>query len=339
LSGLRIVDMVRESLTLSDILTREAFENAINVNAAIGGSTNFVIHLLAIAGRIGIDLNLEDFDNTVRKIPLLANIQPSGKYFMEDLYYAGGLPAVMKQMESVLHRNAITVNGKTVGENLAGVQAYGPDVISEWEKPFNAHAGIAVLKGNLCEEGAVIKPSAASENLMVHRGKAVVFDNIEDYKQRIDDPNLDVDENSVLVLKNVGPRGYPGMPEVGNMALPKKILEKGVHDMVRISDGRMSGTGFGTVVLHASPEATQGGNFALVQSGDFISLDVSKRTLQLEVSDSVLEKRRKNWKPFEAPVKRGYVQLYISHVEQSHLGADFDFLKGGSGSEVTRDSH
>jgi len=339
LSGTRIVEMVKENLTLSKVLSRKAFENAIDVNAAIGGSTNFVIHLLAIAGRIGVELNLEDFDNTVRKIPLLANIQPSGKYFMEDMYYAGGLPAVMKQMEKVLHLDAITVNGKTVGENIANAKSYGEDVIGTWEKPFNPHAGIAVLKGNLCEQGAVIKPSAASEPLMNHRGKAVVFDHIEDYKERIDDPALDVDENSVLILKNVGPRGYPGMPEVGNMALPKKILEKGFHDMVRISDGRMSGTGFGTVVLHASPEATEGGNFALVQTGDWISLDVFNRTLKIEIDDAELERRKKTWKKFQAPVNRGYVHLYTMHVEQSHLGADFDFLKGGSGSQVTRDSH
>ncbi|HTQ66784.1 MAG TPA: IlvD/Edd family dehydratase [Puia sp.] len=339
LSGLRIVEMVKENLRLSDILTRKAFENSIMVNAAIGGSTNFVIHLLAIAGRIGVPLALEDFDRLSASIPLIANIQPSGKYFMEDMYYAGGLPAVMKELDARLHRDCITANGKTISENYKQSDCYNREVIASTSNPFNKTSGIIVLRGNLAEEGAVLKPSAASPHLMKHRGKAVVFENIEDYKERIDDPDLEVDETSVLVLKNVGPKGYPGMPEVGNMGLPKKILEKGITDMVRISDGRMSGTGFGTVVLHVSPEAAEGQNFSLVQNGDIIELDVAARTLNIDISEKELENRRKTGKPYSPTVGRGYVNLYMLHVEQASHGADLDFLKGGSGSEVTRDSH
>lgn len=339
LSGLRIVEMVKEDLKLSDILTKEAFENAIKVNAAIGGSTNFVIHLLAIAGRIGVPLELSDFDRLSKNIPLIANLQPSGKYFMEDLFYAGGLPAVMKELDSILHRNCITANGKTIRENYSDAIIYNSEVIATLDQPFNSQTGLAVLKGNVCENGAVIKPSAASEHLMKHTGKAVVFENIEDYKAKIDLADLDVDENSILVLKNVGPKGYPGMPEVGNMGLPKKLLEKGVTDMVRISDGRMSGTGFGTVVLHVSPEAAAGGNFSVIQTGDVITLDVPNRTLHVEVTDEEFE-RRKNIQPQKIPpAERGYVSLYIHHVQQAHLGADMDFLRGGSGSVVVRDSH
>ena len=339
LSGLRIVEMVKENLTLSKILTREAFENAIMVNAAIGGSTNFVIHLLAIAGRIGVDLTLKDFDPLSRNIPLIANIQPSGKYFMEDLFYAGGLPAVLKELDKFLHRNCITANGKTISENYENAKCYNRDVVATVDDPFNTSTGLAILHGNVCENGAVIKPSAASEHLMQHTGKAVVFEDIEDYKARIDDDNLDVDENSVLVLKNVGPKGYPGMPEVGNMGLPKKLLLRGITDIVRISDGRMSGTGFGTVVLHVSPEAATGGNFSVLQNGDMITLDVPNRTIHVDVSDEELQRRKENWKPTKPRADRGYVDLYIRHVEQSHVGADLDFLRGGSGSEVTRDSH
>jgi len=339
LSGRRIVEMVQENLTLSKILTREAFENAIKVNAAIGGSTNFVIHLLAIAGRIGVDLSIDDFDKLSQDIPLLANLQPSGEHFMEDLYYAGGLPAVMKQMLEHLHKDTITVNGKTVAENVTQSEIYNSDIISSLENPFKPNSGIAVVKGNLAPNGAVIKPSAATPALMKHRGKAVVFENIEDYHAKIDDPDLDIDENSVMVLKNVGPKGYPGMAEVGNMSLPKKLLEKGIKDMVRISDGRMSGTGFGTVVLHVSPEAAAGGNIALVQNGDWIALDVDNRSLTLEVSEEELENRRNNWIAPNLNINRGYVSLYINHVEQAHLGADMSFLKGKSGSEVARDSH
>jgi len=339
LSGLRIVDMVREDLKLSDILTRRAFENAIKVNAAIGGSTNFVIHLLAIAGRIGVPLTLNDFDALSANIPLIANLQPSGAFFMEDLYYAGGLPVVCKALDGILHPDCVTVNGKTIKENYKDAEGYNKEVITTVDKPFNTATGLAILNGNLCEAGAVIKPSAASAHLMHHTGKAVVFENIEDYKARIDTDELDVDEKSILVLKNVGPKGYPGMPEVGNMGLPKKLLAKGIKDMVRISDGRMSGTGFGTVVLHVSPEAATGGNFAVIQTGDLITLDVPKRTLTVAVTDEELKRRKKLFKALPPVTERGYVNLYINHVQQAHLGADMDFLVGNSGSKVSRDSH
>lgn len=339
ISGVRIVEMIKENVRLSDILVKKAFENAIKVNAAIGGSTNFVIHLMAIAGRIGVDLSIDDFDTLSEKIPLIANLQPSGEYFMEDLYYAGGLPAVMKELLPYLHEDVMTVNGKTIKENVSVAIGINEEVISRVEKPFKKSSGVVVLKGNMCTNGAILKPNAASTHLLQHKGKAVVFENIEDYKLRIDDPALEVDENSVLVLKNVGPKGYPGMPEVGNMGLPKKILEKGITDMVRISDGRMSGTGFGTVVLHVSPEAALGGNFAVVQSGDEIELDVANRKLHLHVPDEELTKRKQDFVQSDTGIKRGYAYLYTQHVQQADMGADFDFLKGGSGSIVTRDSH
>jgi len=339
LSGRRIVEMVREDLTLSKILTREAFENAIIINAAIGGSTNFIIHLQAIASRIGVELELKDFDDLGSKIPLLVNLMPSGKYLMEDFFYAGGLPAVIKELKAHLYPNAITVNGKSLGENNADAPCYNREVIATIEQPFQDAAGIAVLFGNLCENGAVIKPSAATPELMVNRGKAIVFETIEDYHANIDDPNLEIDENSVMVLKGVGPVGYPGMPEVGNLDLPVKVLKKGIKDMVRISDGRMSGTAFGTVVLHVSPESAIGGNLALVKTGDWIELDVPKRRLHLEVSEEELEKRRAAWTAPPPQADRGYVNMYVRTVDQAHLGADLDFLVGKSGSEVTRDLH
>ena len=339
LSGLRIVAMVRENLKLSDILNLGAIENAIKVNAAIGGSTNFVIHLLAIAGRIGIPLTLEDFNRLSSGIPLIANLQPSGKHFMEDLFYAGGLPAVMKELQGILNNQCITVNGKTIEENYREAQKYDDHVIGSVSNPFSKATGLAVLRGNVCENGAVIKPSAASEHLMKHTGKAVVFENIEDYKARIDTNELDVDENSVLVLKNVGPKGYPGMPEVGNMGLPKKLLKKGIKDMVRISDGRMSGTGFGTVVLHVSPEAAMGGNFSVIQNGDLITLDVHNRSLSVALTDEDLASRKQQRKTTSPIADRGYVNLYVTHVQQADLGADMDFLRGKSGSDVPRDSH
>jgi dihydroxy-acid dehydratase len=339
LSGVRIVEMVKEDLKLSDILTRNAFENAIKVNAAIGGSTNFVIHLLAIAGRVGVPLSLQDFDVLCKNIPLIVNLQPSGKYFMEDLFYAGGLQVVLKQLSQLLHNDCITANGKTVKENYINSKCFNTDVIATVDNPINKATGLAILKGNLCEEGAVIKPSAASVHLMQHTGKAIVFENIEEYKLLIDDDNLEVDENSILILKNVGPKGYPGMPEVGNMGIPKKLLEKGITDMVRISDGRMSGTGFGTVVLHVSPEAATGGNFAVIKTGDIIILDVPNRTLNVSLSAAELLQRRQQYKQLPPIVNRGYVSLYINHVQQAHLGADMDYLVGCSGSEVSRDSH
>ncbi len=339
LSGRRIVEMVREDLRLSKILTKEAFENAIKINAAVGGSTNFIIHLLAIAGRIGVDLNLKEFDTLGSKIPLLVNLMPSGKYLMEDFFDAGGLPVVIKEMKAHLHKNVITVNGKSLVDNNNMAECYNMEVIATLDKPFMKEAGIAVLYGNLCEDGAVIKPSAATPKLMSHRGKAVVFETIEEFLATVDDPNLDIDENSIMVLKGVGPVGYPGMAEVGNMELPEKLVKKGIKDMVRISDGRMSGTAFGTVVLHVSPESSVGGVLALVQSGDQIILDVPNRTLHLEVSDAELQKRKATWHPPKPPVDRGYTNLYVKTVQQAHLGADLDFLVGKSGAEVTRDAH
>ncbi len=339
LSGRRIVDMVKEDICLSQILTKEAFENAIILNAAIGGSTNFVVHLLAIAGRIGVDLTLDDFDRVGSQIPLMANLQPSGKYFMEDFYYAGGLPAVIRQLDKELHRDCITVNGKSIGDNCAKAEIYNEEIIAQHDKPFQEASGIAVVYGNLCQNGAIIKPSAATESLMVHTGKALVFENIEDYHAKINDDNLEAEESDILVLKNVGPKGYPGMPEVGNMSVPKKLLEAGVTDMIRISDGRMSGTAFGTVFLHVSPESAAGGNLALVENGDIIEVDVPNRSLNLKVSDEVLAERRKSWVPEDLGYDRGYVEMYIRDVEESHLGADLKFLKGKSGSEVNRDSH
>lgn len=339
LSGVEIVSMVKNNIRLSHILTRQAFENCIKVNAAIGGSTNFVLHLLAIAGRIGVPLSLEDFDQLSAGVPLIANLQPSGSFFMEDLYYAGGLPVIIKELLPYLHKDCLTVNGKSIKENNSDVVCYNDDVIASMEKPFHKTSGIIVLKGNLCQEGAVLKPSAASLHLLQHTGKAVVFEDIDDYKKRIDDDNLEVDETCILVLKNVGPKGYPGMPEVGNMGLPAKLLAKGVTDMIRISDGRMSGTGFGTVVLHVSPEAAAGGTLGIIEDGDEITLDVMKRLLQVNLSEAEIEERKKRKKGEVTIVARGYVHLYQHHVEQAHLGADFDFLRGCSGCDVTKDSH
>ncbi|ACU04519.1 IlvD/Edd family dehydratase [Pedobacter heparinus] len=338
LSGMRIVEMVKEDLKLSNILTKKAFENAIMVNAAISGSTNFVIHLLAIAGRIGVDLSLEDFD-LLAKIPLMVNLQPSGRYFMEDLYYAGGLPAVLQELRKELHTDCITVNGRTIGENAAKGVCYNREVISTLSDPFNPISGVIVLKGNVCEDGAVMKPACASASLMQHVGKAVVFENIEDYKARIDDPDLEVDKDSVLVLKNVGPKGYPGMPEVGNMGIPKKLLAEGVTDMVRISDGRMSGTAFGTVVLHVSPESAAGGTLGIIQNGDVIVLDVANRSLNVQLSEEEINQRKENKATAIEHTDRGYVRLYVDHVQQAHLGADLDILRGKSGSAILRDSH
>ena len=340
LSGRRIVEMVKENLTIDKILTREAFENAIKVNAAVGGSSNFIIHLLAIAGRIGIDLKLEDFDVLGSHIPLLLNLMPSGKYLMEDFYYAGGLPVVLHELKEQLHKNVVTVTGKNHHDNIQGnTDCYNREVIASFNQPLIPEAGCVIVKGNLAENGAVIKPSAATPALMKHTGRAVVFESIEDYHKRIDDPELDIDENCVMVLKYVGPVGYPGMPEVGNMALPKKILEKGIRDMVRISDGRMSGTAYGTAVLHVSPESAIGGTLALVQNGDLIELNVPERRLQLLVSEEELAVRKAAWLAPPAAANRGYVSLYIKHVLGADKGADLDFLQGHSGSAVTRDSH
>jgi L-arabonate dehydrase len=338
LTGRRIVEMVDEEMVLSKILTRAAFENAIKTNAAIGGSTNAVIHLLAIAGRIGVKLELGDWDKLGSELPCILNLQPSGKYLMEDFYYAGGLPAVMREIKHVLDGKALTVNGKSIGENFADAPNWNRDVIKPLSDPFRDRAGIAVLRGNLAPDGAVIKPSAASPNLLKHRGRAVVFESIEDLHAKIDDENLDIDETCIMVLKGCGPKGYPGMAEVGNMPLPPKLLRKGITDIVRISDARMSGTAYGTVVLHVSPEAAAGGPLALVQNGDFIEVDVPGRRLHLDVSEAELAKRRAAWKPAPTP-QRGWYKIYVDHVQQAHLGADLDVLVGGSGAEVSRDSH
>ena len=340
MSGRRVVEMVREDLRISKILTRAAFENAIRANAAIGGSTNAVIHLIAIAGRMGVPLCLDDFDRLGNGMPCLVDIQPSGAHLMEDFFYAGGLPAVLRELSEagVLHRDALTANGCTMGDNVAQAPCWSREVIHPFQQPFKKDAGIAVLRGNLAPDGAVIKLSAASPHLLRHRGKAVVFESIEDFHGRINDEALEVDENSIMVLKNCGPRGYPGMAEVGNMPLPPKLLRKGIHDMVRISDARMSGTAYGTVVLHAAPEAAVGGPLAFVCTGDEISLDVPQRSLRLEVDDATLAKRRAHWTPPSLP-KRGWERLYVEHVLQAHQGADLDFLVGQSGAGVARDSH
>ncbi len=340
LAGRRIVDLVREDVKISQILTRAAFENAIRVNGAIGGSTNAVIHLLAIAGRLGVQLSLEDWDTFGRDVPTLVDLKPSGRYLMEDLYYAGGLQAVMRVLgeNGLLNHDALTVNGQTQWENVKDAPNWNTDVIRPFTNPVVAQGGIAVLTGNLAPNGAVLKPSAASPALMKHRGRAVVFETIEHYKERIADPDLDVDANCILVLKNCGPKGYPGMAEVGNMGLPPKVLKDGVKDMVRISDARMSGTAYGTVVLHVSPEAAMGGPLALVRDGDMIELDVAGRRLHLDVPEEELARRRAGWQAPEAP-ESGYAKLYVEHVQQADRGADFDFLVGSRGVVVTRESH
>jgi len=340
-SGIRIVDMVSEDLKPSDIMTLGSFTNAIVALGAIGGSTNAVVHLLAIAGRLGLNLTLDDFDRIGSRIPLLVNLQPAGEFLMEDLFRAGGLSAVMTEVEKHLDRSAITVTGKPYVDSLKGAEIYDTDVIKKYESPLQPEAGIAVLRGNIAPDGAVIKPAAASANLLIHTGKAVIFESIEDFHARIDDPALDVDENSVLVLRGCGPKGYPGMPEVSNMAIPKKLLEKGVKDLVRICDGRMSGTAFGTVVLHVSPEGALGGPLAKLQNGDVIELNVPARTLNVKISDAELAARTPSAAMTEALARpvRGWEHLYIEHVEQAHLGADLDFLRGATGSKTPRESH
>ena len=338
-AGRRIVDMVHEDLVLSKILTRQAFENAIRTLAAIGGSTNAVIHLIAIAGRIGVKLEVDDFERLGSELPCLLNLQPSGKHLMEDFCYAGGLPVVMKEISRHLHLDAVTANGHTIGANIADAQNWNEDVIHRYETPFKDHAGIAVLRGNLAPRGAVIKPSAATPALMTHKGRAVVFEDSDDFHRRIDDESLDVDENCILVLKNCGPKGYPGMAEVGNMPLPPKVLRKGITDMVRISDARMSGTAYGTVVLHTTPEAAAGGPLAIVKNGDMIELNVPQRKLHLHISDEELASRMKDWKPPKPRLDSGYWKLYIDHVLQADQGADLDFLVGQRGAAVPKDNH
>jgi len=340
-AGRRIVQLVKDDVRLSSLLTREAFENAIRVNAAVGGSTNAVIHLIAIARRIGVKLDLDDWDRLGRGVHTLLNLMPNGEYLMEDFCYAGGLPVVIRELgeAGLLHKDALTANGKTLWENCRKARNDNSAVIRPFAKPFKKNTGIAVLRGNLCPDGAIIKPSAATPKLMKHKGRAVVFESIEDFHARVDDPKLDIDETCVMVLKNCGPKGYPGMAEVGNMPLPPNLLKRGIKDMVRISDARMSGTAYGTVVLHAALEAALGGPLALVKDGDIVELDVAKRMLRLHVSDTELAKRRKAWRPPKPPMMRGYWKLYVDHVNQSSEGAELDFLVGKSGAEVPRDNH
>jgi len=345
MSGMRIVEMALEGLTLSKILTKEAFENAIRTNAAIGGSTNAVIHLKAIAGRMGVQLDLEDWSRIGRGTPTIVDLMPSGRFLMEEFYYAGGLPAVLRRLgEAGLlpHPDALTANGKSLWENVKDAPNYNAEVIRPLDKPLIADGGICVLRGNLAPRGAVIKPSAATKELLQHRGRAVVFENLDDYKKRIVDPDLDVTKDSILVLKNCGPKGYPGMAEVGNMGLPPKLLAQGITDMVRISDARMSGTAYGTVVLHVAPEARAGGPLAVVQEGDWIELDSAGGRLHLEVSDEELERRLADWKARQVPDPAdasGYRNLYVERVLQADEGCDFDFLVGCRGAGVPKHSH
>ncbi len=338
-AGRRIVEMVHTDQTIGKVLTREAFENAIKTLAAIGGSTNAVIHLIAIAGRLGVKLTIDDFDVLASDLPCLVNLQPSGDHLMEDFCYAGGLPVVMKEIEHLLHKDIITVTGQSVAENIADAQNYDPRVIKTFDVPFKEKAGIAILRGNLAPRGAVIKPSAATPALMNHTGRAVVFENSDDFHARIDDESLDVDEHCILVLKNCGPKGYPGMAEVGNMPLPPKVLRKGITDMVRISDARMSGTAYGTVVLHTTPEAAAGGPLAVVQNGDMIELNVAERRLQLLISDEELAARLAKWVAPPPPLSSGYWKLYVDHVLQADEGVDLDFLVGQRGAFVPKDNH
>jgi L-arabonate dehydrase len=330
-AGVRIVELVEAGTPMSAIVTRAAFENAIVLNGAIGGSTNAVVHLLALAGRLGVDLTLADWDRLGRDVPCLVDLMPSGRFLMEDFFYAGGVPAVMQVLAGRLHHDAITVSGRTIGAIADTARIFNAEVIRPLDRPAKPLGGIAVLQGNLAPQGAVIKPSAAAPRLMSHRGRALVFDGILDFRSRIDDPDLDVDADSILVLKGAGPRGYPGMPEVGNLPLPKKLLAQGITDVVRISDARMSGTAFGTVVLHVAPEAAAGGPLALVETGDWITLDVPGRRLELHVDEATLASRRAAWTAPAAHFDRGYGALFLDHVLQADRGVDFDFLVGGSG--------
>ncbi|KHK98730.1 dihydroxy-acid dehydratase [Microbacterium mangrovi] len=340
-SGRLAVELALEDRRISQVITRQSFHNAIVALAGIGGSTNAVVHLLAIAGRLGIELTLEDFDRIGAQVPLLVNLQPAGTYLMEDLFRAGGFLAVLDQLRDLLDPSATTVTGRALTDYLGIQQVWDQDVIAPRGEPLQDDAGIAVLRGNLAPRGAIIKPAAATPELLVHTGRAVVFDSIEDVHARLDDPDLDVDADSVFVLRGCGPKGYPGMPEVGNMPLPQKLLAQGVRDVVRISDGRMSGTAYGTVVLHVAPEAAAGGPLALVQDGDLITLDVPARRLDLLVDPDELAARTPSQRQVDAfaVADRGWQKLYIEHVQGADSGADLDFLVGSSGSDVTRESH
>ena len=339
LAGRRIVDMVAEDLRPSAILTREAFENAIRVNAAIGGSTNAVVHLLALSRRVGVPLDLDDFDRLAREVPTLVDVMPSGRFLMEDFAYAGGLGAVVAQLHDLLHRQTIGVSGRSLAEAYAGAQRWDAEVIRDFDAPFQpAGSGTAVLRGNLAPRGCVVKQSAASPDLMVHRGRAVVWDDYEAYLRDADDPDLDVEPDDILVLRGAGPKGYPGMPEIANLPLPAKMLAAGVTDMVRISDARMSGTSYGTVVLHVCPESAVGGPLAAVRTGDLIELDVPGRRLHLDVSDEEIERRLVTEPPQPWQARRGYQRLYVDHVLQADEGADFDFLVGAETAIIPRRS-
>ena len=339
-TGRRIVELVREDLRPSAILTRAAFENAIRVNAALGGSTNAVVHLLALAGRVGVPLTLDDFDALARDVPVLVDLMPSGRFLMEDFFYAGGLPALMRELGDLIDGEQCTVTGGTVGENIADVRCWNDQVIRPRERPFQAPgSGTVVLRGSLCPRGAVLKISAASPHLLEHRGRALVFDRIEDYIAVFEDPALPVDADTVLVVRNAGPRGYPGFPEVGNLPMPRALLDAGIEDLVRISDARMSGTGYGTCVLHVAPEAAIGGPLALVRTGDWIELDTAARRLDVMVAEAELDARRRAWKPPPATAQRGWTKLYVEHVLQADEGADLDFLVGAGGDQVPRHSH
>lgn len=341
LTGRLAVDLVRERRTPSSFLTKGSFHNAIVALAAIGGSTNAVVHLLAIAGRLGIELSVEDFDRIGAKVPLLVDLQPAGRHLMEDLFRAGGLLAVLREVQDLLDPEALTITGRPLVEHLEGAEIWDPEVITPRSAPLQEDAGIALLRGNLAPDGAIIKPAAASPELLQHRGRALVFDSIEDFHSRIDDPDLEVDASTVMILRGCGPKGYPGMPEVSNMPLPPKLLEQGVRDMVRICDGRMSGTAYGTVVLHVAPEAAAGGPLGLVRTGDWIVLDVPARRLDVELSAEELAARVPSeamTSAFASP-ERGWERLYVDHVLQADTGADLDFLVGSSGSDVPRESH
>jgi len=340
-AGRRIVGLVDSDVPMSRIMTRQAFENAIRVNGGIGGSTNAVVHLIAIARRLGVTLTLDDWDRLGQDVPCLVDLMPSGRFLMEDFFEAGGLPVVVRALaeQGLIHRDALTVNGSTVWENSRDAECWNREVIRPFAQPFKPNGGMAVLRGNLAPDGAIVKPSAASPQLMKHTGRAVVFESIEDLHHRINDESLDIDETCVMVLKYCGPKGYPGMAEVGNMPLPPKVLKKGFTDMIRVSDARMSGTAYGTVVLHVAPEAAAGGPLALVRNGDLITLDVAARSLHLHVDDETLDSRRAAWSAPPPHAERGYTRLYLDHVLQANDGCDLDFLIGGSGAAVPRDNH
>lgn len=338
-AGRQIVELVKANIRPSDILTRKAFENAIRVLHAISGSTNAVIHLIALAGRIGVDLPLSIFDDLSRDTPWLVNLKPAGQFMMEDFYYAGGLPGMMNEIPDLLHLDAMTASARTVRDNIAGAEVVNREVIARRDGPLRADGGLVVLRGNICPNGAILKQAAATERLLQHEGPAVVFEDFEELHRRVDDPDLNIDENSVMVLKNAGPKGGPGMPEWGHLPIPKKLLTRGVSDLVRISDARMSGTAYGTAILHVSPESAVGGPFAAVRTGDRIELDVKNRRLTLKVEDREISRRLEGWRPRSSRYTRGYGQMFLNHVLQADQGCDFDFLRGRSEVETATQTY